>query len=141
MTKRKPGIRLPNKLSALIRATLPDLAKAERAKGVKIDMGVWHEPNSKCAVCWVGAVMRRAIGDSVAACPDLFSDSTRRKLVAINLLRTGDVATALMCLRSTDVAPDFPLGLDRSVTPYHHDPKAFKREMRKLADDLEKAGL
>ena len=138
MPKRKPGIRLPNKLSKMILATLPDLAKAERARGVVINMRTWHKTNGKCEVCWAGAVMRRAVPDSREAAPEDFSPATERKLDALAYLRTGDVSGALIAMNRPWACC---ILLSRSITPYDKDRVAFKLEMRKLAADLEQAGL
>ena len=53
--KQLARIKRPSKL---IRIGLKDLAKVERSKTLKVDMGVWV---SDCAVCFAGSVMVKSL--------------------------------------------------------------------------------
>lgn len=133
---------LPDKLSELIHVALRDLEAAEKAPNIVIDMGEWHTPlaDGKCAVCLAGAVMRGTFGvnDGISYAPAWFDASLRRKLEAIDLLRTGYVAVAI-ARRTPKLEPTD--AFDRDITPYSEDPAAFKADMLQLAKDLEEAGL
>ena len=136
---RKRGIRLPSKPSKLIRVALEDLEKAEAAEGVDVWMPVWHQvTGGVCTVCFAGAVMRRASSDGETLCPADFDEETADKLCALNHLRAGSVSGALAALTHKHVAWH---ELDRKPAVYGTRPKRFKSDMRRLADDLEQAGL
>lgn len=138
-TKKAKPVILPKKPSALIRIALEDLAKAERSKKCEINMMDWHYTNgATCTVCLAGAVMRSSLGvpDTVDKWPD-DCGRNENQLFAINDLRTGDVADAF-----EQLGKPFSEGIrfERDITPYEKDRTAFKRDMRKLAADLEAAG-
>ena len=142
--------KLPRKMSALIRLALADLAKVERQPKVyTVDMGRWHEPYQqltsgaeKCAVCFAGAVMAGTLGlkptDDYATAK--LGDGNEEAIRALDALRQGDVSTAadelgLSRSRSVD-------GFDRHIPNYTPRTRLkFRREMFRLARDLERGGL
>ena len=132
---------LPSKPSELITIALEDLAKVEKIKGYKVYMRDWHEPDGKvCSVCAAGAVMAMRLGvkpQEDRAPSNFDGDGLGDKLRAINNLRTGGVYFAFR-----DLSMDSTVGMrfDRHIPEYEDGRRAFKREMRKLARDLAKAG-
>lgn len=148
---------LPDKPSELIRVALVDLEKCEADPRYLINMGSWHsptcdtddcescardrkaanKPNGRCYVCLAGAVMAQSLDTSPrkAGYPGSFAEAA--KLRALNDFRVGSVLSGLqeMGLGSRN-RPE-----SRDVVAYEEDASAFKRDMRTLADDLEKAGL
>lgn len=103
---------LPDKLSELIYIALEDLEKIEADPRYIIDMGTWHMPNGKCAVCAAGAVMAKRLGADPTAhiSPSRFDDDTEAKLDAIDLLRCGyldDAADQLGFALPSTLAPDY----------------------------------
>jgi hypothetical protein len=56
--------RLTSKPSALILAALADLEQVENDPRYEVEMGTWHDPNGKCAVCLAGSVMAFGLGAS-----------------------------------------------------------------------------
>ncbi len=130
---------LPDKSSALIRLALADLVKCERSKKYKIDMETWHTPNSQCAVCLGGAVMAQTFGkgSGYIGSPTDFPWNTGDKFYALNLFRQGNCDQAFGWLSLERYAGQ---KFNRNIVEYDDDPTAFKRDMRKLAADLEEAG-
>ena len=57
----------PKKLWKLLELAMTDLAKAERSKKFKIDMGTWLSTNGTCKVCLAGSVMAFSL-DGVEKC-------------------------------------------------------------------------
>lgn len=138
MSAKQKVAKLPEKPSALIRLAVRDLEKAERARNYKVDMGTWHTPNGKCRVCFAGAVMAGTLGASRKDClsPQSFGDDAA-KLESLDYFRTGHIRLGLQINgRETPAAVS-----NFAVVPdYDEDPKAFKRDMRKLATMLAKHG-
>ena len=129
---------LPDKPSELIRVALADLNKVERSKKYVVDMGDWHLPDDGvCYVCLAGAVMAKTLGVSPKREMEPWQTKYDQKLQAIDSFREGSIHNGLghMGLSRDSI------GKYRDVAPYDADPKAFKKDMRKLASDLAKAGL
>jgi len=133
---------LPSKPSELIRLALKDLRLAETNPRYKVDMAVWHCPDSNdntCRVCLAGAVIA-----GLGANPDEpispygFDPQTVQRLCALNRFRQGRVEHALNAMR-IPTKPAVPI--DRQVTPYDRSPSGFKRDMELLIEELERAGL
>lgn len=141
---RKPKIPPPPKtLWELATLGLKDLAKAEKAEGVVIDMSIWHEPRGDfCHMCFSGAVMRGTCGvkDSEYRHFGSFSGPWRSAFTALDCLRCGDVNNAYATLYPRRSSRDLS-HLDRHITPYGYSPTAFKSDMRKLIADLKKEGI
>lgn len=135
--------KLPDKMSALIRVALADLAKAERSKNYKINMSAWHNPEgeNKCEVCLAGSVMAFSLGVQANywMMPSDFNRPTFRKLNAIDALREGAVSEAATQLNLDEATYEKCRALNRRI-PAYRNPK-FKPAMRKLVRDLEKVGL
>jgi len=101
---------LQRKLSSLVELAIHDMKKVEKMRGYRINMIRWHEPFSTddgtgvevCAVCAAGSVMARTLGvpkDQYAVpTPRYFSIGTNARLDAINCLRCGDIANAMICM-------------------------------------------
>lgn len=131
---------LPEKMSELIRVALVDMEIVERNPAYKIDMGTWHAMGGEgvCEVCFAGAVMAQTMNvrpTRVGTGPSSFEDRLGNKFRALNALREGEVWFACEFL-----GVPYPSGMNRSIADYHSDKTRFKRDMRKLADDLEEAG-
>lgn len=147
--------KLPDTMSGLIRVALADLIAVEEQKErFAVDMSVWHAKagyggQKKCIVCFAGSVMAVSlkVSDKKNAVPTNFSDENQRKLEALDHLRQGEIYAAAETLQ-VNKDPD---GYDaivrrriefnnRDVAVYEDNKTHFKRDMRKLAADLEKAG-
>lgn len=138
---------LPNLPSALLNLALDDLELVEKNPAYTIDMMAWHRPNAKtCSVCLAGSVIAVSLGKkptSNVMIGDL-SGSDRRKLLALNAMRSGLPCLALRYLDidKTDAAREYMTSKTYgSITPYIINKAAFKSELRELAAELEKAGL
>lgn len=139
---QKKPVKLPDKLSVLIRLALVDLGKAERDPRYKVDMGKWHEPNSHCSVCFAGAVIAFSLGTSSLTCltANSFPEDDRDKLLALDNVRSGNFVEA---------AFNFGINVDKTdeatkgirVPSYCHNRKLFKSRLRLAARRLAKAGL
>lgn len=119
---------------------LKDLKAVERSWFYKVNMNRWHTPEAfRCQVCLAGAVMAKElkIPFYVTADPDAFDDDTFKKLGALDNFRRGKVLAGLgsMGLWKNTIPPAIP------ITPYKDDVTGFYRDMNRLADDLEEAGL
>lgn len=162
---------LPNKPSALIRVAVDDLTKVERNTKYIVDMGTWHEPRTpekydrkqdmyvaqpektKCAVCFGGSVIAGSlkVPSNEDACPyngedgdfdERFGEGTRAKLLALDSFRTGDVAYGIREFFGQDAELKLPESMNRKVAAYSKRNSAkFKKQMRQLANDLERFGL
>ena len=138
-------MKLPRKPSALIKLALNDLSKVERSKKYKVLMSMWHVPtlDDACFVCLAGSVMAKTLKlDSAKEIDkdnfsDSFSESITNKLLAINDMREGNMMTAFTRLRYSRNRGD---KFTRNITDYRVDKVLFKKQMRTLARDLEKAG-
>jgi hypothetical protein len=146
-TDTKKKTELPDKPSELIRLALHDLAEAERDKRYRIDMGAYHEPNSKCAVCFAGAVIAFSLNGSAKKFihPNDFDLRTREKLHGLNELRGGFYSMALRHIEGLDWLEALRLrdklsAIVNRPADYDDGRRAFKADMRKIAAVLEKEG-
>ena len=132
---------LPDKPSELIRVALADLRKVEAMPGTYVvDMENWHlQKNGKCHVCLAGSVISQSMGANPAETiwDTDFDERLSDRLCALDWLRCGYVGNALDVLGLYDRFSPSKV----RVTPYEADIEAFHRDMAKLADDLEAAGL
>lgn len=91
-------VKLPNKLSELLRLAVRDAQAVEQRDGYRLDMLVFHEPRrgGSCAVCMAGAVIANTLeGDpSCDLAPADFDQDTWR-LWAIDSMRQGAFVDAL----------------------------------------------
>ncbi len=133
-----------NKPWQLIRDAVADLQLQRKCDFIEINMCLWHE-NAKylsspgrCLQCFAGASISRRLGVSLAtSCtPSLFDEDTRKKLVALNEFRKGEIGTALVVLGipNRGYSPTWRLG----VTDYSSNPERFIQDMLTMADDLER---
>lgn len=139
-------IKLPDKMSELLRVAVDDLEKIEADPNYRINMAQWHSPSGAyCEVCLAGATLAtRGIPSDVEIDPSIPIQSLEGrkvydKLCAINSLRTGSVKTAAEYMGITDTARLNNI-THVAMTRYEHGPENFKRELRDLANDLEKYG-
>lgn len=144
----RPPKPLPNKPSKLIRLALADLEKIERSKRYRVDMGQFHNPidtkprraveADRCAVCFAGSVMAKTAGAPRGRWlfPVDYDPDTHMKLVALDRFRLGDIIIGLVSMGLAPIEEE-----ERAICHYDVDPKQFKRDMRKLADDLEELKL
>jgi len=157
---------LPDKLSDVIMIALEDLRKVERSKKYKIDMGLWHEPNGACSVCFAGALISQTEGATPDKYiePDNFEDEDERKFYALDHLRSYDFEEMFETITgSWDLSDEqksilnileghFEIkedegnwGLDYKQTDhlplYKHDNRGFKQNMETVAAILQEHGL
>jgi hypothetical protein len=143
---KKISVKLPNKLHAMLTKALDDLEKIEsgKIKGFDINMDTFahrlDRPGSVCEVCLGGTqlISKLPKGHLELNLHYDCTDATRRKIRALDCLRTGDVSSAL---GSIGKLPDDGAYLDRTTRWYHDAPKVWKAEMRLLATELEEANL
>jgi hypothetical protein len=107
---RKKPVRLPNKLSALLRIAVKDAKACEADPRYKLAMDTWHTPRSPggvCEVCLAGSVMAKTLGlrRDVSASPYSYTTSVERRLRALDYMRMGefDYAAGELDLR---IGPD-----------------------------------
>jgi hypothetical protein len=134
---------LPDKMSALIRLALADLEKAEKDPYHLIRMHSWHEYEAGyCHVCLAGAVMAGTlkVPASLTVTPKHFDTDTSRKLLAIDAMRDGNVDEAASWIYNDGALEERGRGMDRDIAAYRANPLQFKRDMARLADDLEAIG-
>lgn len=151
-----PIERLSDRPSYLIRGALLDMSECEKDKRYSVeDPDFWnlrwhqkhvrrsrhsHLGNVICNVCMAGAVMAKSClapyGETWT--PDDFDEDTKKKLMALNELRQGDIHTALIHILELS---NNPLEVERKITPYAENKKLFCRQMEILADNLEAHGL
>ncbi len=107
-------VKLPNKLSELLRLAVRDAQAVEANPLYRLDMAVYHEPIANedeetgerteyCAVCMAGAVMANTLGadPDCETGPSEFGET--EQLYAIDNLRSGDLDDAFASL---DLDPD-----------------------------------
>lgn len=135
---------LPGKPSELITLAMDDLNRAERSDKYSVSMSNWHYPmqgGERCYVCFAGAVMAMTMKvpiDFEIDSPDQFLGANSNKLASLDYFRLGNVRAAFGELgRSEERGEEF----DRNIPSYIFKKRAFKLAMRRLARDLEKAGL
>lgn len=147
-TKPKPikAKELPDKLSALILVALADLTKAEQSPLYKIDMTVWHSPNSHCSVCFAGAVLAFSLGFSPQTrfLPTTLPKTINNKLFALDTARTGSFGSAIYYLLPSDHdAYDKAAEATKHIVvpSYSSCDRGFKSAMLKAAKALAAVGL
>lgn len=134
-------LKLPERASELIRVALQDLERVENDANYRVDMDQWHHPTGGlCSVCLAGAIMTRVLApddDIYGRVCGMFDANSAMRLMALDYLRTGCIRVALdmLCEHSERFEPR------RIIVPYDANPQAFREDMLKLADDLERAGL
>lgn len=148
---------LPKKPSALIRLALSDLEKVQRMKTRKVNMSVWGtRVKGVCTVCLAGSVMDRTlkISSSFIKADDrddagfgyhpnsqkirsVMGERDIAAVLALNNMRQGEVSQAATLLGITKNVTC----LDRDMPAFVGKGVKFKRAMKELAKDLEKAGL
>jgi hypothetical protein len=136
-------IKLPDKLSELIRLALRDLAAVEANPTYKVSMcDSWHEPHGKvCHVCLAGAVMAKTLATSPREdkVPYEYPDThTVSRLLALDYVRVGNVDFALVKLK---LGIPETLTTSRIIPQYDDDPTEFRQAIETLADDLAAHGL
>jgi len=89
MSTIKLTANLPSKRSEVIMIALEDLVIAERSKKYKINMEIFHEPNSVCKVCFAGGIIARSDGANykLNLGPENFSAKEKRALNALDYIR------------------------------------------------------
>jgi len=135
--------KLPDKMSELIRVAIVDLEKVENLpEKYKVNMDIWHatlDQDEFCSVCLAGSVMAQTLGaKSTDNIRPYYSHLNVKKLIALNALRAGYVDSASRHMQYDKALNS--LRFDRGITDYHTNAEQFKKEMLKLADDLQEAG-
>ena len=156
--KTKPKITnlLPSEILAI---ALSSLKKCEKDPRYKIDMAEWHTPqkNNKCAVCFAGSVMAKALGAGVDEdlSPSSYPDSQDEVLCGLNYFRinygTGyqsELEEALLRIsgrkregKIVRFVSNLFAEWDIGRIDYKQDPTAFKKDMAFFIRELKKAGL
>lgn len=139
---------LPDKLSALTRVALKDLEKIEQDQRYVVDMSEWHwmDKSGECHVCFAGVVMAGTLTSSLydSLTPVSFDEDTRKKLLALDEMRSGYVQNAVHTLRNVNGVSEDTLSsaydLDTPLN-YADDPEWFKARLYEIADKLEAMGL
>lgn len=161
MSKKRSTRRLPRKLSALIRVALHDEMRAFKSKDYKINMSVWHEPNTTqnvCEVCLAGSVIAFTLGAKPGrtSYPDRFPSQLDRELCSLDFIRKGMIAKALqkyhgepewgVCYQPIppkkgwrDLQRAIGAKLGRMPT-YTKERMAWRKWLFRCANQLEKAG-
>lgn len=133
------SIKLPEKLSELLALALRDLEAVEKDKNYVVRMTAWHAPyKDKCYVCLAGCVLAQTLKVPREQHRNIKNISTDAalKMNALDSLRIGLVTHA--CETLGLLLP--PPGLDREMPAYSNKGFRFKKAIRKLITDLEKAG-
>jgi hypothetical protein len=130
---------LPEKLSDCILLALEDLQKCEVDPRYKIWMSAWHEPHERCYVCLAGSVMAQTLNANLfeSLGPANYSKHNNKRLMALNSIRAGHVRTAMSYM---GIIPGWDAMQDVDVSPYHHSPTAFTRDLTKIAMNLKELG-
>jgi len=138
-------VTLPDKPSELIRLAVEDFTKCEAAcDKFEIDMAEYcHTVDGKCHVCLAGAVMAQTLGcnGTFEGRGEVWRDKDlNRKMEFLNCIRLGFIGHALEHIGGYDTKKYEHL--DRDVIGYWGPHKeTFKRQVLKIADDLEAVGL
>lgn len=140
--------KLPKTLPELIRVAVRDLEAAEQSIMYHVDMYSWHEPKTgldhitRCHVCLAGAVIAKSLGMAVTkhVYPEDIGGDDAYALRALDDIRSGDVTAAYNQMGHVRVPFNLRL-FNHPAHPgaYEEDPEAFKRNLNKLADRLERA--
>ena len=130
---------LPDTLYGLLELAMEDYEKVLQDDRYEVKMAAWHAPieEGKCEVCLAGAVMSKTLRVDIDnfAYPNSFIDTIERKLLAINALRTGDIAEA-----GYQIGKEIQGG-DREVADYDDNPDKWEMDMHVLIDELREACL
>lgn len=131
---------LPVTLSGLLELALRELQRVEQDDRYLVDMGFWHQTvadNRECSVCMAGAVLSTYHGphEIVSALRGKYDEETVARLEAIDMLRRGQVHTALGVLGIPHPGAG-RMPHDRAIPPYSVDRDAFMIEMRLVLKDL-----
>ncbi len=140
------AMKLPDKLSELLKLAIKDLLETEKDKRYSVDMDSWHEYDPRanvCYVCLAGAVITQTIKlDFTTQCNLIHPhydipgiETNIDQLLAINSARLGEINQAISLLGNNTKFGD------RDITDYHVNRESFLSDMYGLIDDLEKAGL
>jgi hypothetical protein len=144
-TKKLKSLKHITKLSQLLALGLRDLAKQERGKNCRVDMGEWLVMNGECIACLAGSVMRHSM--VLPEAPEFidlgrkyyeitqYDNCTHNRLRALNHIRSGSVADAAWRIGLKTKLASF-----RQVANYDKCPSHWWADMRKLLADLRKAG-
>jgi hypothetical protein len=146
-------VKLPDKLSELIRVAVQDMEACRIDPRYKLDMSVWHIPRDGiCRVCMAGAVLAKTCGypkyyGSFMLASEILAaglvegiqaaDAFANKLLALNAVRAMDLRYAFILVGyGADKAVDLePFDWEH----YHHmDPDGAT--LLRLADHLERQG-
>ena len=135
---------LPDKPSDLVRLALRDMEAAEASPFYVVDQDVWHRPpppglaDGPCRVNSAGCVMAMTLGADrhKNLRPSDFDDNVRRKLLAVDFFRVGEVTYAFdqMGLGKP------PIGFV-DVCRYSDSANNFKRDQSFMIWMLAKAGF
>lgn len=130
--------KLPSIPSQLIRLAIKDLEKVEKMKTRKVHMGNWHvAEDGICYVCLAGAVMDQTLKSDPKKNIDPFETDFPYQLQALNNFRRGLCGEGFRHLKLDKIEG---VKFSRKITFYEYSPTKFKKEMLKLASDLEEKG-
>lgn len=163
---KKKKVILPKVMSKLIDIALKDLRKAEKTKGVVIDMDDWYvgdrevscilsgshltvERHEVCSVCFAGAVMAGTLGraGSKGYYEPIDFPGNADQLNALNELRCGNIADAAVDLDIVDSYSDAYHEMsdkyaDLEVPDYDNlNPEPFHKAMERIQKILKRDGL
>lgn len=158
MSKKKSEVvykPLPFKASEMLEIALHDLEVIEKLPGYRIDMSTWHEAPSKrnskledkCSVCFAGSVMAISLKTkkNETCQPENFGPVLARQLRALDDFRCGDVYDGLCRLygyMADELMDQYShLKASKKFLTYDVSPRDFKKGIRKIIKDLQKAGV
>jgi hypothetical protein len=145
-------VKLPNKLSKLMRVALRDIMKIKKENKFRIYMGWWmYNSPYTCSVCLAGAVMVKEFNVQDFNFAD-FSEEEWCKFEALNSVRTGHINTAVKDLYNNKIPKTVLKKLKKVpseifVEDYSSDEKGrgdykkWRKDMWKIVHMLEKVEL
>ena len=126
------------KLSQWVRLALADIKKVENDDRYIVDMSSYHLPNSKCRVCFAGAVMAKTLKGGIEQLLEPVDFTERDFLVALDWIRIGYIRSALTVIDKQD---QYSVQDYIDVVSYCENPRQWRKDMFKIVRMLEKAGL
>ena len=156
MTKtRKKLFQEATKLSEIMKLANEDMRLVlEDSKNYKINMDVWHQPNSKCSVCYAGSVMAKSFKCNPSKDIDIhnsgvFTVGERDKFRALDYIRGRGLRSALSYINASylQIALEYEFyeKFDRVDWLFECEDKKeckeFIAQMEKVAEWLESKGL
>jgi len=151
MATKPKEVKLPNKLSGLLRLAVKDCRKAQKSKKYKLNMRVLHEPpnkKGKCEVCMAGAILAFTMKVPINSYILSFGAApyAEHELHTVDLARQGRFVDALhklnkerLTTEQSDVVKKWSATIENILTRDRH--RANFSIYEKAADELKTVGL